>query len=322
MIAIFQYLLLLAIGVGILVKSADWFTEASVAVARRLHVPELIVGVTLVSLATTLPEFAVSFSAAWVHKAQMAVGNAIGSTICNIGLILGLCSLLSPMPVEQKDFRHSGFFLLGIAGLFAVLAFLFPAGGRWIGLVLLASLGIYLYDLVRRSLKSRSGGMSGEEKGEKDMGIGKIILLFITGAIGVVGGSRLVVYCAEHIARAIGISELIISLTLVAIGTSTPELVVSLTAVLKKSRALSIGNIIGANILNIAWVLGSCSLLQPLPLQHQTLIFDIPVMLLLTVLLLVFGISGQKVKRWEGGVLFSIYGFYLFILAMKFIPHG
>jgi cation:H+ antiporter len=334
------YFLGLAIGVVILVKSADWFTDASVSVAYRFNVPEIIIGATLVSLATTLPEFAVSFAAALEGKVDMAVGNAVGSTICNIGLILGLCTLLSPMGVARKGFVRSGVGLFLLCLLFAFMGYAFPEGTRWSGVALLACLVVYFGTTVRSTMIQRTKDplrikVTGEPVPEATLedlaaettvdGAERIVLAtglsgpwiaayFVLGAVGVVGGSKLVVYCAEQIALAAGISRQIIALTLVALGTSTPELVVSIAAILKKQRGLSIGNIIGANILNLAWVLGTCSLVTIIPFNTQNLRFDIPVMLLMTVLLLVFGFTGERLSRREGAVLLTIYAIYVAVL--------
>lgn len=334
------YFLGLAVGVVILVKSADWFTDASVSIAHRFNVPEIIIGATLVSLATTLPEFAVSFAAALEDKVDMAVGNAVGSTICNIGLILGLCTILSPMGVGRKGFVRSGAGLLLLCILFAFLGYTFPEGTRWSGVVLLACLVIYFATTVRSTMIQRMKDplrvkVVGEPVPETTLeglaaettvdGAERIVLAtglsgpwiaayFVLGAVGVIGGSKLVVYCAEHIALAAGISRQIIALTLVALGTSTPELVVSIAAILKKQRGLSIGNIIGANILNLAWVMGACSLVTIVPFNTQNLRFDIPVMLLLTILLLVFGFTGERLSRREGAVLLTVYVIYVAVL--------
>ncbi|MCP4638908.1 MAG: calcium/sodium antiporter [bacterium] len=308
-------LLGVAVGVAILVKAADWFTEAAVEVARRFRIPEMIVGATIVSLATTLPEFAVSFTATLQGQVDITIGNAVGSTICNIGLILGLCAVLSPMAVARDGFFASCLGLLVLAGIFGALGYVFPDGSRIVGVVMVSCLIVYLAATVRSSLKNRVEASSEHEPG---MSVLRICVLFIVGAVGVVGGSRLMVECGVRLAELAGIPQLIIGLTVLAIGTSTPELVVSLTAIVKKRRGLSIGNIIGANVLNLAWVIGSCSLVRPLPVQFQTRVLDIPGMVLLTALLFVFGLSSQRLSRWEGAVLLGGYVTYLAVMFMFF----
>ena len=309
------HLVFLAIGVAILVKSADWFTGAAVEVARRMRIPEIIVGATLVSLATTLPEFAVSFLATWQGKASLAVGNAVGSTICNVGFILGLCAFLSPMVIEQREFVRNGAGLLALVSVFGVLGFAFPEGSRWVGLVMLSCLIAYLGSIVRSATRQRRGVHATTPS---TYSIPMTVVLFVVGAAGVVGGSRLMVWSAVHLATRLGVPELVIGLSIVAVGTSTPELVVSIAAILKKQRGLSIGNIIGANILNLAWVIGACSLVSPLPLSDQTRWFDVPVTFLLSILMLIFGATGKQLVRWEGAVLLCIYAAYVTLIFAVF----
>lgn len=314
------HFLILAAGVAVLVKSADWFTEAAIDTAHKAHVPEIVVGATLVSLATTLPEFAVSFLAVWQGKIDITVGNAIGSTICNVGLILGLCVVLAPMAVARKGFLNNGLILLVLGALFCALGYRFPGGSRITGLAMMAGLVAYLAVAARTTRAHRADTEPVAHTVSRRTH--HIAALFVVGAVGVVAGSKLMVYAAEHLARAAGISELAISLTLVAFGTSTPELVVCLTGIIKKRQALSIGNIIGANILNLAWVIGSCSLVRPLPLRRQTLIFDLPTMMILSALLLIFGLTGSRFTRLEGAILFALYAAYLVGVFVLFAAPG
>ena len=317
----------IACGVAILVKSADWFTGAAVEIARRFKVPEIIVGATLVSLATTMPEFAVSLIAALQGQVARTVGNALGSTICNTGLILGLCALLAAMGVDRKGFLPNGLSLLVFAAIFGAMAYAFPDGSTMVGVVMLLCLVVFLTRTVRASLRGQSEEEEVRAAQQAVATVRRMVLLFAGGAVGIVAGSKLTVYCAENLARRVGISELVISLTLLALGTSLPELVVSVAGIIKKQRALAIGNIIGANILNLAWVIGACSLVRPLPLQksehwghqiRQSLVFDIPVMLTLSGLLLIFGLTGKRLSRAEGAVLLAIYIAYVAITYSVF----
>ncbi|MBN2311912.1 MAG: calcium/sodium antiporter [Candidatus Hydrogenedentes bacterium] len=309
------YLIGLAVAVAILVKSADLFTDAAVEVARRLRIPELIVGATIVSLATTLPEFAVSFTSAVRGQVDFAVGNAVGSTICNVGMILGICAMLSPMGIERKGFLSSGLGLIMLGAIFSVLGYAFPEGSRWMGVVMMACLVAYLAYTVRSALQGRTEPADPATPNMSGLRVG---VLFALGAAGIVGGGTLMVECGARIARLMGVPELIIGLTFLAIGTSTPEFVVSISGIIKKQRALSIGNIIGANILNLAWIIGSCSLVTNLPVRQQTRVLDIPVMLLLSLLLVVFGLTGQRLSRREGAILFAIYVAYLAVMFTVF----
>ncbi len=309
------HLVCVAVGVAALVKSADWFVDAAVSIARRLHVPDLIVGVTLVSLATTLPEFAVSLLAAFQSKAQIAVGNAMGSMICNIGLILGLCTLLMPIRVVRRNFLRNGLWMVGLTGLFVGLGYYFPDGSRHVGAIMLTALVIYMGRLVWTSIREREApGPSFS----RPMPMPKAAGLFLLGTVGVIGGSQILIYGAEGLARSAGLPDLVIAVTLVALGTSMPELSIALAAILKKQRALSVGNVIGANILNLAWVVGAASLVSPLPLERQTLLLDLPLIMVLTVLLLIFGLTGQRLARREGAVLLTLYGAYIVLVFMVF----
>ncbi len=324
-------LLLLAVAVALISKGADWFTEASVKIAEATHIPKVIIGATIVSVATTLPEFSVSAIATVKGHTDMAVGNAIGSCICNIGLILGTCTLVKASVTDRKLLTHQGGFMIG-AGL---LLFFLTLGGtlnRWGGAILLPGLAAYMYYSVRTARARRNKALI--EKAVEAEGadfptrptLTNEIIWFAIGAVFVVGGSRLLVYTGVKMAKLLGVSELVISLTVVALGTSLPEYVTALTATVKGHQELSIGNIMGANILNIFWVLGGCSLIRPLPLLNpnnpdplflgfpQTQSLNIPVMFLLMILLLGFGYSEGKLRRWQGGVFFIIYVAYVAVL--------
>jgi cation:H+ antiporter len=308
-------LILLAVGVAVLVKAADLFTDAAVETARRFRVPEMLVGVTLVSIATTLPECSVSLLAAARGNIDTAVGNAIGSTICNMALILGLCALLSPMVIAPRTFRLNMSTMLAAMLLFSGLAWLMPGGGRIVGLLMLGMLAYHFYRSVCEARRHVDDAPPVPPKGTRTP---VLAAQFVLGAAGVVGGSLLVVSSAERLAEMAGIPELVISLTLVAVGTSLPELTVSLAAIVKGQRGLSTGNILGANILNLGLAIGGSSLVRPLPLQRQTLVLDLPVMLLLAVTLLIFGLTGGRLSRREGTVMLGIYIAYLAVVFTVF----
>lgn len=316
------YLAGLAFGVAILVKCADWFTDAAVETARKFRVPEIIVGATIVSLCTTLPEFAVSFTAALKGDVDITIGNAVGSCICNIGLILGLNALLVPIIIKSKGLFSGVLGLLGLTVLFGGLGYIFPQGSYLTGIILVMVLFLYLGMAIKTSLAGRAENApsSGDECAvHEDMSTQKIVILFMLGAAGVALGSQIMLHFAVKIALLMGISQLVIGLTIVALGTSTPELAVSIAAIIKKKRGLSVGNILGANTLNIVWVIGASSLVTPLPIKHQTLVFDIPAMLLLTVLLLAFIAYTGRINRIAGGVLFTVYAAYI---ALTFFLFG
>ena len=320
-------LLLFAISVALISKGADWFTEAAVKIAEATHVPKVIIGATIVSAATTLPEFLVSAIATIQNTTDMAIGNAIGSCVCNIGLILGTCTIAKASATDRKLLTQQGGFMIG-AG---VLIFLLTLGGRlerWGGAILVMGLIAYMYYSVRTARSRRDKALIEMLVDEEDADfparptLTNEIIWFLVGAVCVVAGSYLLVYTGQKLARLLGVSELVISLTVVALGTSLPEYVTALTATIKGHQELSVGNIIGADILDIFWVLGGCSLIRPLRLNPnppflgfpQTQSLDLPIMFLLMVLLIGFGFSKGELKRWQGGMLFLIYAVYMFIL--------
>jgi cation:H+ antiporter len=320
-------LVLFAVAVGLISKGADWFTEAAVKIAEATHIPKVIIGATIVSIATTLPEFSVSAIATIQNHTDMAIGNAIGSCICNIGLILGTCTIARASVTDKKLLTQQGGFMIGGGILIFVLTL---RGGleRWGGLILIACLISYMYYAVKSARSRRSKALIEKAVAKESADfparptLRNEILWFLLGASFVVGGSRLLVYTGIRLAELLGVPEMIISLTLVALGTSLPEYVTALTATIKGYQELSVGNIIGADILNLFWVLGGCSLIRSLPLNPnppflgypQTQSLDIPVMFLLMLLLLTFGYSEGKLQRWQGGILFIIYAAYIFIL--------
>ena len=213
----FLYVMGLAVGLALLIRSADWFTDAAVAIARQWHVPELVVGVTIVSLATTLPEFAVSFLAALEGNVDITVGNAVGSGICNVGLIVGITALLAPIMVNKHHLFAMARTLLFTVLVFAGLEILWPEGNRWTGVILLAGLGFHLAQTFRgaaRHPEEIDAPPAGTIAGRT------IAILFASGAVGVVIGSMIAVTCAVGLAELAGISQLVISLTVVALGTS------------------------------------------------------------------------------------------------------
>ena len=288
----------------VILKGADLFVNSAVAIAEGMGISKAIVGATIVSLATTLPELCVSSFAVLSGHAQVALGNAVGSVVCNIGLF-GFCVLISTIVIKKKILLQQGLIMLA-AGL---LLYLFSRWGiisRPAGILLLACFIFYAWFSYKKA-KER-------HQRKKEFALAKKILLFISGAILVVGGSRVIVLLGIKIATSLGIPELIISASLIALGTSLPELITSLTALFKGQVEISAANIIGANILDIFLVVGVSATISPLPIEPQTKSLILPMMLLLMSLMLFFGWTKKKYQRWEGMVLFSVYGVFLFLL--------
>ena len=314
---------LLLIAIALIVKGADWFVEAAVAIAEVTGVPKAVIGATIVSVATTMPEITVSFISACLGKTDIAVGNILGSVICNIGLAFGLVVVLSTISVQRKIFLEQGI-LMVVAGAILFVLCLFPKISFSSGILLLALfVGYVLYSIRRAGTERRLGMEEYLRKMEKMENIPttpdpktlkKKIVFFIMGAILVVGGSRLLIYSGVRIAETFSISERVIALTMMAVGTSLPEIVTCITSVVKGHHDISFGTVIGANIIDMTLALGLSVLVNPLTIASGTRYFDLPVMLLLIILMVLFGRTKNIFHRWEGVILLLIYLAYVIIL--------
>ncbi len=330
---LFLKILILVVGFVLLVKGADWFVDGAAGVAGKLKVPELVVGLTVVAFGTSAPELSVSITSAIQGAADLTVGNVIGSNIINILLILGLTAVVHEIPVHKNSLRIDLPFLIAVSLLFAVVGYAGRQLGRIDGGVLFALLILYVGFLIRQALAERKKAIAdGVEEEAEEEPKGKIrawyarmcgrawflIVITIVGLACVIWGSDFVVDSATYIAQTLGIDERIIGLTVVAIGTSLPELVTSVTAARKGKTDIAVGNIIGSNIFNLLCVAGFTSLLFPL---EFSLSFTVDALIALgaTVLLAVLSyLPKHKIGR-GGGVLllvcFAGYFAYLFITA-------
>ncbi|AOT72776.1 calcium/sodium antiporter [Geosporobacter ferrireducens] len=316
------------LGLIIIIKGGDLFVESAIWMAIVTGIPTIIIGATLVSLATTLPEFFVSTIASAKGYTEMAIGNAIGSTICNMGLILGTCAIISPVAIRRKFFSFKGLLMVAVLVIFYYFASDFIVD-EFEGYMLLMILILYIIVNILE-LKGNASAIDQSEESVTIPLVIKNIFNFILGAGMIILGARLLVDNGVTIANIFNIPEQIISLTLIALGTSLPELITSITAVVKGHMGISIGNIIGANILNLTMVLGASSLLSGKGLMissrdmhildhvlvnvPQTLVLDIPVSLLLMLILVLCGSYKRMIDRMHGFLLFSIYISYLFML--------
>ena len=307
-------LLFFVLGVLLITKGADWFTDGAVGVARVTGIPKVVVGATLVSLATTAPEFSVSVAAAWLGHPATSVGNAVGSTICNLGLILAAAALIAPVALDWKDVAPRGAFMIGL-GVLLVLLGRDAELDRTEGLALFALVPLYLWFGARRAKREKGADSGGAGEASGGRGVGPP---FAAGALLVVAGSVLLVQNAAHLARAMGVPELVIGLTLVAVGTSLPELVTAVSASLRGHGDIAVGNVIGANVLNVAWVLGGASLVAPLGIDRQSFVLDFPVMLLMMALFAAIAWRRRGVGRGAGLVLLGAYLCYLFLMFAYF----
>lgn len=303
-----EYILLMAVGVSLLWGGSTYFVEAAAEVARRRGVSELVIGLTLVSLTTTLPELLASTTASHLGSSGVAVGNAVGSDITNIALILGLCMTVREYTTEKVMVKRYGLFLLMVCLLYCGIVW----GGisRVDGGILLAGFFVYIWFTW---FTARKEPVSSETAPSLLYGCPawKIALAFAGGIGAIFAGAQCLVHSSLSLSREVGILESAIGSTVVALGTSLPEFSVSLRAVMGRHGQISLGNIIGANTVNLLSVTGASALINPLTLDRNLLYFNTPLMVVVTVLLLAFMQTGYTLRRWEGVVFLFIYGFFV-----------
>lgn len=310
------YLTLIA-GLVLLVAGGEGFVRGSVAIARRLGMSSLLIGLTLVGFGTSLPELVTSVQAALDGAPGIAVGNVVGSNIANILLILGITALIYPILVDKAVLRRDGLVLV-IAALAALAIVMIGNLGRIAGVVLIVMLVayvIYSYFADRKAQTSPDAQAEIESTGgHQPMPVS--ILFVVAGLALTIFGARLLVSSAVEIATALGVSETIIGLTVVAVGTSLPELVTSVIAAVRRHTDLALGNILGSNIFNVLFILGATALVQPIPVPPEIARLDIWVMLGATALLLAFAYTGREIVRWEGIAFLIAYIAYVGWLAI------
>ena len=308
--------LLFILGLLCLIKGGDWFVDGAIALARRFHVPEILIGATVVSIGTTLPEVMVSAAGALGGHGQIAYGNAIGSVICNTALISALTIAVMPGKTDAKSLRLPVFFFFAAAALFAGVAYTTGQFSRIVGVILLVMFAAYMA-LSILSLKKNPAPSETEEADDagEDMPLGKSILLLVVGAALIAVGARLLVDNGTNIAAALGVPESVIALTFVALGTSLPELVTAITSLVKGHGSLSLGNVIGANLFNLVLVSGLSMTLAPFGIpegsriagMNASLVLDIPVMFFVMLLLTLPALFKGKLYRAQGIVLLLVY---------------
>ena len=313
-------ILLFALGLVLLIKGGDWFVDGATGMARRFHLPDIIVGATVVSIGTTLPEVMVSATGALQGQGAMAYGNAIGSVICNTSLIAAISVACNPGPVNVKTMKMPVLFFFGAAALYCVAAYGLGEFPRWMGLLLLAIFVGYMIFNVRQGLRNPEAVESEEGSGEEKTLL-QAVLGLVIGAALIALGANLLVKHGTIIAQKLGVPETVIALTFVALGTSLPELVTTITSLRKGHASLGIGNVIGANVFNLVLVSGLAVSLAPFEVpvgklllgQNASLVLDIPLMLAVMLLLTVPALVKKKLARWQGITLLAIYaGFCLF----------
>lgn len=308
--------ILLVVGLILLLGGGEALVRGSVGVATRLGVSPLVIGLTLVGFGTSTPELVASVQAALIGAPGIAVGNVVGSNIANILLILGVSAIILPVATTRDAFARDGTVLIA-ASLIFVAFVVVGSLGRAGGVALLALLGaytIYTY-LTERMTHDASAQMHEAEAREvtREMALSVGLLLTGGGIAAVVGGASLLVGAAIEIARQLGLSETVIGLTLVAVGTSLPELATSITAALRRHGDVAFGNIVGSNIFNILGIAGVTAVVSPIAMPSEIAAFDIWVMLATAALLVVFAISGWRITRMEGAIFLAAYAAYLLL---------
>ena len=311
--AVFLFL----VGFALLIVCGDWFVDGSVGIAKRFHVPELLIGATVVSIGTTLPEVMVSASAAFQNHSEIAYGNAIGSVICNTALIAALTAAIRPSDVDRASLKLPAAFFFVAAALYAGIAYTSGSFTRFSGILLLAIFVVYFVLSVRSALVEKTVPEATEEMPS----VLKSLLQILIGAAGIAIGANLLVENGTVLAAALGVPESVIALTFVALGTSLPELTTAITALAKGHSALSLGNVVGANLFNLVLVSGAAITIRPFTLPQEKMLLgvnaslavDVPLMLLTMLILTLPALKTGKLHRWQGITLLLLYaGFCLF----------
>ena len=304
--------LLFLVGLLCLIKGGDWFVDGASALARRFHLPELLIGATVVSIGTTLPEVMVSTMSAVSGHGEIAYGNAIGSVICNAALIAAITIAVRPGRVDPKTLRVPVAFFFVSAAVYCVAAYGMGQFTRPMGFLLLAIFVAYMTANVWQMKRSPTPA---EASDAEEMSLAKTLVLLVVGAAAIAVGARLLVDNGTLIAQALGVPESVIALTFVALGTSLPELVTAITSLVKGHSDLSLGNIVGANVFNLVLVSGMSVTLAPFPIPqsatlfgvNSSLVLDLPVMLLVMVLMTVPALVRGKLSRAQGVALLCVY---------------
>ena len=310
---VFLMYFLFVVGLVCIIKGGDWFVDAAAWLAEVSGIPHFIVGATVVGFATSLPEIIVSVIAAAQGDVDMATGNAIGSVTANTGLIMGISLVFMPLAIKLKEYLPK--ILLLIVSIIAVWAFGVSGEISVIASITLCALfAFFVYENIKSAKSQLSANNEQDEKAEITKAIvAKKIFLFVIGCAGIIVGSELLVNYGTEIAASLGVPTRIISLSAVAIGTSLPELVTTISAITKKQSSLSVGNIIGSNIIDITFVLPPCMIAygKNLPVSAGTIWVDLPVLFGLSAIAFVPTIITKKFARWQGFLLLAAYIGYL-----------
>ena len=307
--------LLFIVGLLFLIKGGDWFVDGASALARRFHLPELLIGATVVSIGTTLPEVMVSTMSALSGHGEIAYGNAIGSVICNAALIAAITIAVRPGKVDPKTLKMPVLFFFAAAAIYCVAAYGFGKFTRPMGFIMLAMFVAYIAANIHQM---RNAPAEEHEEEEETMPLPRMLMLLVLGAVLIAMGANLLVDNGTLIAQALGVPESVIALTFVALGTSLPELVTAITSLIKGHSDLSLGNVVGANVFNLVLVSGVSVALAPFTVpqsatifgMNSSLVLEIPVMIAVMVLLTAPALVKGKLSRVQGVALLVIYAVF------------
>lgn len=322
-------LLLFAVGVVLLIKGGDWFVDSAVGIAKKFKVPEIIIGATVVSIGTTLPEVMVSVTAALNNNGAIAYGNAIGSIICNTALIAALTIAIRPAPVDRKAVVTPVVFFFISAAIYVVAAYVFGRFDRWLGIVMLTVFAVYMASTIYKGFKNPVQQHEEAEETKSSSLLKDVVVLIISAALIAVGADMLE-GSSVSLATMAGIPTEVVGVTVVALCTSLPELVTAVTALLKGHGALSLGNIIGANIFNLVLVSGFAVTLSPFAVPEGSKLFgyntsqliEIPLMVGVMALMTLPALFKGKLRRWQGITLLAVYVAFVLLqvlIALKVI---
>ena len=303
------------VGLMLTIKGGDWFVDSASWFAEATGIPKFVVGATIVSFATTLPELLVSVRAAMNGSAQLAIGNAVGSVTANTTLIMGVSLVAMAGIISRKEFSLKGGLLLAAVVGLTVLS-LSGALPVWSAFVLWA---IFIIFMISSLIEGKKGAAAEKLETYEKKDVPAKILFFIIGIVSIVFGAEFLVSSGKTIAAGIGISETIIGFTVIALGTSLPELVTTLTAIRKKENSLSVGNIVGANIIDTTLILPLCAVIngKALPVDKINLVFDFPVCIAASAVAIIPTIIQGRFKKWQGYALLAIYAAYMLLLILN-----
>lgn len=312
---IFFKLIILVVGFVLLIKGADYFVEGSSSVASRFHIPSLIIGLTIVAMGTSLPECAVSITASLAGNNALAVANVVGSNIFNLMVVCGASALFVPIAVSKETLKGEFPFSILCAAILGVLGYIGMVLGKIDGIIfLILFIGYLLYMVISATKAMNTYEDSGEEI--KLIPVWQSLLFIVGGMIAIKYGGDFVVDGASSIALALGMSQNLVGLTIVALGTSLPELVTSMVAAKKGEVDMALGNVIGSNIFNVLFVLGIAASISPVAFIGENII-DIIILIVLSLVVLYFGYTKQKIEKKEGITMLLLYTVYLIYIIMR-----